>query len=250
MGYAFFRRVPYFKTFTHVPNEGVDTTVNYVADEQDRQSDFSCDWFGFSYDGGDEYYPGGHAYVNMDMFTPTSYGYRDIPTWIFHGNRNTGKKYLASHIHNKTGFCADDHEELPDTIKEDVVITGSKHNIEEIKKRIEGQIIEVNFSTDRPVYQPPHNDPKKKYSEIVADVLANLTKPEVDTEPVKPEVNFMPASNVADVVAMLENEPVKPVKKIKNEDRYKAILKRALLSPNTATSPHIVSRMLIDWGIN
>jgi hypothetical protein len=125
------------------------------ASIEDIDSDDSEDWninnkvFNVSYCGGDCYYPGGSYNVDINLFTETSRHKDKRPVWIFKGESNSGKSFIASHLNKLSVYETDSSNILPDIIKEDVIVLGNKYKfaINDIKERIFGdcEICIVNF---------------------------------------------------------------------------------------------------------
>ena len=113
-------------------------------------------FFSVSFDGGDNYYPSGGYSVNMEMFTTNGRGIssnEDIKrkVWIFKGKSGSGKTFLSDKI-DLSKYETDCSENLPDELKEDIIVIGNKYKfkVKDIKKRIinsdDCEIIVVNFS--------------------------------------------------------------------------------------------------------
>ena len=84
--------------------------------------------FAFSEDGGDEYYPGGYIWVNMDLFEEYKRAFEKRPVWIFYGDSATGKSTLAYYLReNKVVYETDSSQILPAEIWADIVVVGTKY---------------------------------------------------------------------------------------------------------------------------
>lgn len=145
-GHADLVQVPQFSGFTHLPksNLSIPISVEELGSEYFYSDIFSCDAYG-----GDEYYPSGSVYVNLDLFTPNARAKDKRPVWIFYGYSALGKSYLAGKI-NMTVYETDSNSQLPDTIKEDIVVLGNKYQftVEDIVERLFGdpEVILVSFN--------------------------------------------------------------------------------------------------------
>lgn len=107
--------------------------------------------FSYSDLGGDMYYPSGGVSIKKELFTPLVRAMENRPVWIIEGASGTGKSTLASHLQGLTVFETDSVNELPETIKADVVVLGNRSGFKrnDVTKRIFGQpnveIISVSF---------------------------------------------------------------------------------------------------------
>lgn len=152
-----FKKVDNFGAITHYPKKDSDTKIIFDPDDKKNETDkddyvydnyvYRCDWFSYSETGGDDYYPSGFVKVKMDNFETTQRGFDEHPTWIFHGASNLGKSFLAHQIKEMTIFETDAYDELPDKINADIIVLGNKHKytLENIKERVNGKAILVNF---------------------------------------------------------------------------------------------------------
>lgn len=175
--------------FTHLPHPQykdvvfrVDLDVPYCMDISLHENEPQMDehttkigdviLFSFSRDGGDDYYPQGHVYINMDMFTTTPRAMEKRPTYIYYGESGIGKSYLASlaslanqnesrydanvksNQPKKVVFETDRYRHLPNFIYADIIVLGNKNKFskEFVAKRIpkSSTPIFVHF------FQPPH----------------------------------------------------------------------------------------------
>ena len=106
--------------------------------------------FEVDYDGGDSYYPYGGYNVNMSLFKKTPRAKDKRPIWIFIGDSNVGKSYIASHLMDLSVYETDIEEELPEEIIADIIVLGNKYHftIEEVKERLVGdcEVYLVNFN--------------------------------------------------------------------------------------------------------
>jgi hypothetical protein len=120
-----------------------------IDDFNEDADDIDNEVFGVSYDGGDGYYPCGYYNVNMDLFKETPRHKNERPVWVFKGESNLGKSFIASKLNELTTYETDLNEVLPEVITEDVIVLGNKYtySLEEIKSRIFGEyeLILVDF---------------------------------------------------------------------------------------------------------
>ena len=138
-----------FEGYTFVP---VKEIIIDDLEPNKEYMDINNEVFSVSYDGGDEYYPSGYYHINMELFRATKRHKRRRPVWIFMGESNSGKSFIAS----KTGlnvYETDKSETLPDVITQDIIVLGNKHKftVEDIKKRLFGEyeLCVVNFGLDK-----------------------------------------------------------------------------------------------------
>ena len=140
--------VEMFGAITHVPSPDIDTMIFY--DRLHPPKDYQCPWFEYSETNNDTYYPEGYCTVFMDNFIPTNRGFEKHPTWIFYGESNLGKSYIANLLlkNNLKVFETDSCSELPSKIVTDIIVIGNKHGytLDDIKSRINGNMIFVSFS--------------------------------------------------------------------------------------------------------
>ena len=140
-----------FNGYQYRPKEVIDVgdiTLDMINEMNDEDDCISNIFFRVSSDGGDCYYPHGYVEVNMDMFIPTGREKFKRPVWIFEGDSNLGKSYLA-HLTDKTVYETDSSEKLPNYIVDDIVVIGNKYKFdeEEIISRLFGEVevIKVAF---------------------------------------------------------------------------------------------------------
>lgn len=148
-GYLRLKDVNNFKNTTHTPIK--DLVIDIKAEDISEDMDLENDIFKL-YDCGDYYYPCAGFEFNMDLFKPTNRRLVNRPVWLFIGESNIGKSYLASIIAEneyKTVYETDSNEQLPNEIIADVIVKGNKYDfsIEDIKDSIFGEyeLIIVNF---------------------------------------------------------------------------------------------------------
>jgi hypothetical protein len=147
-GHISVEEVSQFGGYTYVPKGRL------IVDDLDPNDDYDFadinnSVFNVSYDGGDSYYPGGWYGVDVKLFMPTPRVKDKRPVWLFTGDSNLGKSYIASH----TGLIVyetDSNSILPDSITADIIVLGKKYNftIEEVKDKIFGEfeLCVVNFN--------------------------------------------------------------------------------------------------------
>ena len=137
--------VDHFGAITHVPKRKFNTHITY--DDEDEDEDYKCSWFGYSYHGGDKWYPDGRIWVAEDKFNSTGRGYHTNPVWIFRGKSHLGKSFLARQMSNMVVYETDRNQKLPKKIIADIVVVGNKynHSPDTIKQKIDGKIICVEF---------------------------------------------------------------------------------------------------------
>ena len=150
-GYFNFTKVENFGALTHCPKKDLNTKI--IFDPESKEEDYQCEWFSISENGSDKYYPCGSVGVNMDKFNSTSRGFDKHPVWIFYGNSNLGKSFLSHQIKDMNVFETDAYDKLPDVINNDIVVVGNKHGyaLEDVRKRINGQVITVHFNTNHKI---------------------------------------------------------------------------------------------------
>jgi hypothetical protein len=137
-------KVSKFNGYTYKPVKDLN------IDDFDPESDYvNNEVFTFSLDGDDSYYPSGFYEVNMDLFKQTIRHKETRPVWIFKGESNSGKSFIASRLNDLSVYETDTSDELPDKITEDIVVLGNKYqyDIEKIKDCIFGEceLILVDF---------------------------------------------------------------------------------------------------------
>jgi hypothetical protein len=150
------RKVDNFVGMTHKPIKDLkfelDINDDYSATQSQGLDSVENEIFTV-YDDGDYYYPSGEATVNMKLFKEINRNKDVHPVWIFYGNSNLGKTYLAQIIGNsgyyKQVYETDSSETLPDNITDDIIVVGNKYKfkLEDIEKHILNphETILVNF---------------------------------------------------------------------------------------------------------
>ena len=149
-GFADIKLVNNFRPWNYKPKQQI-IFENISIKEMDSP-DFSCEYFRWSYDGGDRYYPTGYVDVNLNCFEELPRNMKKRPVWIFKGCSGLGKTSLAIQLENEDVYDTDISSKLPECITESVVVLGNKygHTLEDIKTRLFGnpEIILVDFSKE------------------------------------------------------------------------------------------------------
>ena len=135
--------VSHFGAMTHLINNECKKTILY----DQAKLKYQCEYFSYSYDGDDRWYPEGQIYVNMEKFKKFR-GFDRHPVWVFTGQSGLGKSFLAHHLSKMIIFETDSVDQLPNEITADIVVLGNKHKYSktELEKRIEGELIYVEFT--------------------------------------------------------------------------------------------------------
>jgi hypothetical protein len=112
--------------------------------------DLNNNVFSISNDGGDSYYPSGSYNVNMKYFKVSERIKNKRPVWIFKGDSNAGKSFLASKISGLKVYETDTSSVLKQNITESIIVLGNKHphRIEDVIKSLFGncEVHIVEFS--------------------------------------------------------------------------------------------------------
>ena len=149
-GFVYIEPVNNFRPWNYKPKQRI--ILENISIKEMNYSDFSCEYFQWSYDGGDEYYPTGYVEVNMACFEELPRNMKKRPVWIFKGCSGLGKTSLAIQLENEDVYDTDISSKLPECITESVVVLGNKygHTLEDIKTRLFGnpEIILVDFSKE------------------------------------------------------------------------------------------------------
>jgi len=156
--------VDHFGPFSHRPKqplyladdiEGYGHKMAYVFNgEKDAWDPFAIhnEVFTYSANGGDEYYPAGSAFVDLDLFEELPRAMSARPVWIIKGKSGLGKSTLgeAMAVGGQTVFETDSVDELPDTITASVVVLGNRSGftVDDVKSRLFGtpKVILVDFT--------------------------------------------------------------------------------------------------------
>ncbi|MCH8490224.1 MAG: hypothetical protein LAT81_09900 [Oceanicaulis sp.] len=127
-----------FNGYTFIPKEIL--TIEDI--EPNFDGDISNNVFSVDCDGGDNYYPLGGYYVNMELFKETIRNKKLRPVWIFKGKSNSGKSFLASKLNDLDVYETDSNEALPESIVASVIVLGNKHefSLEDVKSKIFGEV--------------------------------------------------------------------------------------------------------------
>ena len=149
-GFADIKPVNNFRPWNYKPKQQI--ILENISIKEMNFPDFSCEYFQWSYDGGDRYYPTGYVDVNMTCFEELPRNMKKRPVWIFKGYSGLGKTSLAIQLENEDVYDTDISSKLPECITESIVVLGNKygHTLEDIKTRLFGnpEIILVDFSKE------------------------------------------------------------------------------------------------------
>lgn len=149
-GFVDIKPVNNFRPWNYKPKQQI--ILENISIKEMNSSDFSCEYFQWSYDGGDGYYPTGYVDINMTCFEELPRNMKKRPVWIFKGYSGLGKTSLAIQLENEDVYDTDISSKLPECITESVVVLGNKygHTLEDIKTRLFGnpEIILVDFSKE------------------------------------------------------------------------------------------------------
>lgn len=149
-GFADIKPVNNFRPWNYKPKQQI--ILEYISIKEMNSSDFSCECFQWSYDGGDRYYPNRYIEVDLTCFEELPRNMKKRPVWIFKGCSGLGKTSLAIQLENEDVYDTDISSKLPECITESVVVLGNKygHTLEDIKTRLFGnpEIILVDFSKE------------------------------------------------------------------------------------------------------
>ena len=149
-GFADIEPVDNFRPWNYKPKQQI--ILENISIKEMNSPDVSCEYFQWSYDGGDRYYPTGYVEVNMTYFEELPRNMKKRPVWIFKGYSGLGKTSLAIQLENEDVYDTDISSKLPECITESIVVLGNKygHTLEDIKTRLFGnpEIILVDFSKE------------------------------------------------------------------------------------------------------
>lgn len=149
-GFADIEPVDNFRPWNYKPKQQI--ILENISIKEMNSPDFSCEYFQWSYDGGDRYYPTGYVEVDMNYFEELPRNMKKRPVWIFKGYSGLGKTSLAIQLENEDVYDTDISSKLPECITESIVVLGNKYNhtLEDIKTRLFGnpEIILVDFSKE------------------------------------------------------------------------------------------------------
>lgn len=138
------KEVKNFSGFQYKPKKEI------VFDLDTEAENIFNDAFNVSLYGDDHYYPRGFVNAVMQNFKENNRVKTQRPVWIFSGKSGLGKSFLAHKIEGLKVYETDSYPDLPESIKEDIIVIGNKYefNIEDIKKLAVGnpEFIEVNFT--------------------------------------------------------------------------------------------------------
>ena len=149
-GFADIEPVDNFRPWNYKPKQQI--ILENISIKEMNSPDFSCEYFQWSYDGGDRYYPTGYVEVDMNYFEELPRNMKKRPVWIFKGYSGLGKTSLAIQLENEDVYDTDISSKLPECITESIVVLGNKYDytLEDIKTRLFGnpEIILVDFSKE------------------------------------------------------------------------------------------------------
>ena len=149
-GFADIEPVDNFRPWNYKAKQQI--ILENISIKEMNSPDFSCEYFQWSYDGGDRYYPTGYVEVDMTYFEELPRNMKKRPVWIFKGYSGLGKTSLAIQLENEDVYDTDISSKLPECITESIVVLGNKygHTLEDIKTRLFGnpEIILVDFSKE------------------------------------------------------------------------------------------------------
>lgn len=152
-GYNEFKCVKEFNGYNYVPIKdltfSLDIEENNISEIPEMQNEI----FTYTFNDGDHYYANGNSSVNLELFKPTPRLKEKRPVWIFTGDSNIGKSYLAHLISNnedKEVYETDEDSNLPNKIVADIVVIGNKYKYSagDVKSKLEGNnndVIIVDF---------------------------------------------------------------------------------------------------------
>jgi len=152
-GHGYIKKVSSFAGVTHVPISDLYFDLDILIDLGEKEiNDVENNIFSLDSNGGDYYYPGGSATVNMELFKEINRNKEKRPVWVFIGDSVAGKSYLSTIIANgdyhKSVYETDAHENI-DQISDDIIVIGNKYpyTLEDIKSHIIGEheVILVDF---------------------------------------------------------------------------------------------------------
>lgn len=117
-------------SFTHKPKG--DFNIPNLSDQvKSKSDDINNPIFSVNYDGGDSYYPSGYVLVDLDYFEESVRHKDKRPVWVFYGESNLGKSFLASKIEKSEDhlmvYETDACDELPNILTEDIIVVGNKY---------------------------------------------------------------------------------------------------------------------------
>ena len=130
---------------THVPKKYIETKfLNYIIKKDksfiDDDDIYKDDIIEYSYDGGDRYYPNGYIYINLDYFKLTNRGYYEPTTWLIYNSILNNCYILNDNEANN---------ELDNILYKNILLNVDNiDNIDELKNRIGGNIIDIEISGD------------------------------------------------------------------------------------------------------
>jgi hypothetical protein len=136
-------KIDHIYPLSYFPKTGI-----YIDEVKESEDYIKNTVFDYSSDGGCEYYSSGYVEINMDNFTETPRVKKDRIVYIFKGDSNLGKTYLAMST-GKVIYETDSNAELPKVITADIIVMGNKH----IDKFDIDDVIEKIFTTKTDSYE-------------------------------------------------------------------------------------------------
>lgn len=142
--------VEQFGSFDYLPYKEYELDDIEVKNYEKYDDIFITNFvFSVSSNGDDCYYPSGGYTINEKLFYKSKRANDNRPVWIFQGDSNLGKSFIAHKLDGMSVFETDCFEKLPELIKEDIIVIGNKYkfNLEDIKSRIFGEykLVIVDF---------------------------------------------------------------------------------------------------------
>lgn len=158
--------------FTH-KTKGEFIIDGLLSELENNKGDINNILFTVNSDGGDNYYPSGYAFVNMEFFEESIRHKDKRPVWIFFGESNLGKSFLSSKLQNLSVYETDSNKELPDKIYEDVIVVGNKYPFTqmEIVDSIQGNVEIIFVFFDNNVFTKTSEIEEPEAQRFIGHVL-------------------------------------------------------------------------------
>ncbi len=177
-GHCRVKKVNNFGNYNYIPKSDC-----YIYDLNEGDYDYvDNDIFSVNYDGGDSYYPSGNYSIDMKLFKKTPRVKEHRPVWIFIGDSNMGKSFIASHT-DLSVYETDSCQTLKDVIYDDIIVLGNKYNfsIEDIKNKLVAspEICIVNFLTQQQ-YENTFSKSLENNLDIIDDGIITLDSDDLD----------------------------------------------------------------------
>lgn len=162
-----------FPSFTHKPID--DYFIPDLLDQlKNNPHEIRNPIFAVSHDGGDKYYPSGYVSVELDLFEESIRHKDKRPVWIFYGESNLGKSFLASKIEKSEDhlmvYETDVCDELPDILTEDIIVVGNKYPFTQqdiVDSIADNTEIIFVFFDNRTIVKEEKIEPKKSVGHIL-----------------------------------------------------------------------------------